>query len=264
MEQFSTLNKDKEYVVSLQQEVGVVADGVYGPNTHRAVRQYYGMPIMMHMGKVVPIDSPLEIDWSAPLYELDDGTKNWYKRKSDPSTICVHWGGLNTRHCYNVFNLARGRHVSSHFLIGRNHKSGEYEILQCLDTGLAAYHAGKFNKYSIGIDICMHPDDKYWEKTKGWYPDAELQICKIPDKRVRGRKLVMIGDDFADMCREFLQSLREATKLDDKPVCESLDVMSVKEASKYSIVGHHNISAKKWDVIPWAEKLYHDLDGDIV
>jgi len=47
MEQFSTLNKDKEYVVSLQQEVGVVADGVYGPNTHSAVRQYYGMPIMM-------------------------------------------------------------------------------------------------------------------------------------------------------------------------------------------------------------------------
>jgi hypothetical protein len=34
--------------------------------------------------------------------------------------------------------------------------------------------------------------------------------------------------------------------------------------SKYSIVGHHNISAKKWDVIPWAEKLYYDLDGDIV
>ena len=68
MEQFSTLNKNKEYVISLQQEVGVKADGVYGPNTHRAVRQYYGMPIMMHMGKVVPIDSPLEIDWSAPLY----------------------------------------------------------------------------------------------------------------------------------------------------------------------------------------------------
>ena len=69
----------------------------------------------------------------------------------------------------------------------------------------------------------------------------------------------MIGDDFADVCREFLQSLREATDLIDKPVCESLDVMPVKEASQYSIVGHHNISAKKWDVIPWAEKVYHNL-----
>ena len=259
MEQFTTINKDKDYVTSLQQEVGAIADGVYGPTTHRAVKAYYGMPIILHMGKVVPIDSPLEIDWSAPLYELDDGTKNWYKRKSDPTTICVHWGGLNTRHCYNVFNLARGRHVSSHFLIGKNHKTNEYEILQCLDTGLAAYHAGKFNKYSIGIDICMHPEEKYWEKTSKWYPDSSLQVCKIPDSRVRGRKCVMIGDEFAGLCEEFLQSLREATGLDNKPVCKDNEIYSVKDASQFSIVGHHNISAKKWDVIPWAEKLYYNL-----
>jgi len=264
MEQFSTLNKDKDYVRSLQQEVGVTADGIYGPGTHRAVRNYYGMPIMMHMGKVVPIDSPLEVDWSAPLYELDDGTKNWYKRKADPSSICVHWGGLNSRHCYNVFNMARGRHVSSHFLIGKNHKSGEFEILQCLDTGLAAYHAGKFNKYSIGIDICMHPDLRYWDKTQKWYPDAYKEVMEDIDPRVNGKEIAMIGDDFADLCRQFLQSLRESTNLDKKPACESFDVMSVKEASNYSIVGHHNISAKKWDVIPWAEKLYFGLDEELV
>ena len=259
MEQFSHLNKDKEYVRSLQQEVGAVADGVYGPNTHRAVQEYYGSPVIMHMGKVVPIDSPLDVDWSASLYELDDGTQNWYERKEDPSTICVHWGGLNSRHCYNVFNMARGRHVSSHFLIGRNHKTGKYEILQCLDTGLVAYHAGKFNKKSIGIDICMHPDTRYWEKTEKWYPDAYVDTVKLGDKRVDGKEIAMIGDEFADICKEFLRSLRDATGLSDKPVCESFDVMSVSEAAKYSIVGHHNISAKKWDVIPWAEKLYYNL-----
>jgi len=59
-----------------------------------------------------------------------------------------------------------------------------------------------------------------------------------------------------------LESLREAAGLDEKPICESFDVMSVKEASKYSIVGHHNISAKKWDVIPWAEKLYYGINVD--
>ena len=74
----------------------------------------------------------------------------------------------------------------------------------------------------------------------------------------------MIGDDFADVCRQFLQSLRETTGLESKPVCESLNVMSVAEASKYSVVGHHNISAKKWDVIPWAEKLYYGIDESIV
>ena len=115
------------------------------------------------------------------------------------------------------------------------------------------------DKHSIGIDICMHPDTKYWEKTQKWYPDASLQVCKIPDSRVKGRKIVMIGDDFAEFCEEFLQSLREAVDLQDKPVCKDNEVYSVKDASQFSIVGHHNISAKKWDVIPWAEKLYYNL-----
>lgn len=259
MEQFKTLNQDKEYVTTLQQTVGVVADGVYGPKTHNAVRQHYGMPVMIHMGKIVPIDAPLEINLSAPLYELDDGTKNWYTRKKDASTICVHWGGLNTRHCYNVFNMARGRHVSSHFLIGRNHKTNEYEILQCLDTGLVAYHAGKFNKHSIGVDICMHPQKKYWEKTKSWYPDAYLAEYDGEDRRVPSGEIAMIGEEFSFLCREFLKSLVEATGLASKPVCEDDNVYSVSDATEFSIVGHHNISAKKWDVIPWAYDLYHDL-----
>ena len=259
MEEFTYINKDKDYVRQLQEEVGVSADGVYGPNTHAAVKEYYGKSVIKHMGKVVPIDSPLDVDWSAPLYELDDGTKNWYDRKEEPSTICVHWGGLNSRHCYNVFNMAKGRHVSSHFLIGRNHKTDKYEVLQCLDTGLAAYHAGKFNKKSIGIDICMHPDPAYFDKTQKWYPGAEIQKVTTSDPRVQDKELVMIDDEFAAICKDFLRSLREATGLSHKPVCETFDVLPIAEAAKYSIVGHHNISAKKWDVIPWAEKLYYGL-----
>ena len=259
MEQFSHINKNKDYVRELQEEVGTTVDGIYGPGTHRAVREHYGN-VIFHMGKVVPIDFDVEVDMSAPLYELDDGTKNWYLRKKDPDSICVHWGGLNSRHCYNVFNMARGRHVSSHFLLGYNHKQQKLEVLQCLDTGLVAYHAGKFNKYSIGIDVCMHPDQKYWEKTQNWYPDASLQVCKIPDSRVKGRKIVMIGDEFAGFCEEFLSALRQAVDLQDKPICKDNEVYSVKDAAQFSIVGHHNISAKKWDVIPWAEKLYHNID----
>ena len=260
MEQFKHINKDREYVKQLQRDVGVEVDGIYGKGTHKAVREYLGMPFIFHMGKVQAIDSPLEIDMSAPLYELDDGTRNWRLRKGAPKSICVHWGGLNSRHCWNVFNMSSGRHVSSHFLIGKNHKKDNYEILQCLDTGLVAYHAGKFNGASIGIDVCMHPVKKYWEKTKKWYPDAELAEYTGGDPRVPKGEIAMIGDEFAVICKEFLESLRSAVGLDDKPVCKDNEVYSVKEAADFSIVGHHNISAKKWDVIPWAEKLYHDID----
>ena len=38
-------------------------------------------------------------------------------------------------------------------------------------------------------------------------------------------------------------------------------ILSIEEAKKFSIVGHHNISARKWDVIPWVEKLYYGI-GD--
>ena len=108
----------------------------------------------------------------------------------------------------------------------------------------------------------MHPDLRYWEKTQKWYPDAYKETMHDVDPRVDGKEIAMISDSFSQLCRDFLQSLREATGLDEKPVCESFDVMSVKEAAKYSVVGHHNISAKKWDVIPWAEKLYFGLDED--
>jgi hypothetical protein len=260
MEQFKTLNQNRDYVRVLQQQAGAVVDGFYGPATHNAIKAFYGMPVMIHMGKVIPIDSPLNVNLSASLYELDDGTKNWYERKKDPSTICVHWGGLNTRHCYNVFNMARGRHVSSHFLIGKNHKTNEYELLQCLDTGLVAYHAGKFNKHSIGVDICMHPQKKYWEKTKKWYPDAFLSKYDGDDKRVPKDEIAMIGPEFSTLCRQFLHALTAATGLDNKPICEDNNVYPVNDAAKFSIVGHHNISAKKWDVIPWAQSLYYSID----
>lgn len=256
MEQYITLNENKNYVKELQKEVGATVDGIYGNNTHQKVKEYFKTPVIIHMGKIVPIKTKLDIDLTAPLYELDDGTRNWYARKEKPSSICVHWGGLNTRHCYNVFNLAKGRHVSSHFLIGKNHKTNKYEILQCLDTGLAAYHAGKFNKNSVGVDICMHPDKKYWDKTKQWYSDAYLTEYKGNDQRVPKGEIVMIGDEFASICNDFLLALRDALELNDKPICEDLNVYSINELKQYSIVGHHNVSNKKWDIIPWIEKIY--------
>ena len=260
MEQFKSINKDPAYVREIQREFGVAVDGIFGRQSYAAAKAYYGMPIMIHMGQIIPIDSPVDIDLSQSLYELDDGTRNWYARRKKPSTVCVHWGGLNTRHCYNVFNLARGRHVSSHFLVGRNHKTKEFEILQCLDTGLAAYHAGRFNGASIGVDICMHPEKKYWEKTQKWYPDAYLEAYENEDPRITGRDIVMIGDEFADLCSSFLESLIYAANLQDQPICKTNEVMSVTEARKYSVVGHHNLSKRKWDVIPWAEKVYHNIE----
>ena len=67
MEQYTTLNQNKEYVKELQEKAGTYADGIFGPATELAVKKYLGSSFIIHMGKVVPIDSPVDINLSAPL-----------------------------------------------------------------------------------------------------------------------------------------------------------------------------------------------------
>ena len=49
LEQFKYINKDKDYVKSLQEEVGAIADGAYGPNTHKAVLSHFGNIMNLRM-----------------------------------------------------------------------------------------------------------------------------------------------------------------------------------------------------------------------
>jgi len=255
------LNSNKTYVRLLQQEIGTTADGVAGPNTLKAAEEFYGKPVISHNGKLIPINFSGKINHSYSLHELPDGSKNWYSRKTPIDNIVVHWGGLNAPHCYQVFFNPKYAHTSSHFLVGHNPKSGELEVFQCLDTAQVAYHAGKANKQSVGVDICQHPSIKYLDKTKSWYPGAE--VITNPSKRGPQGDIVDIDPQLAEFAREFLKALRTAMDLDHKPVCEDEQVYKIEDVKqRYSILGHHNFSVQKWDVIPWADRLYHGIDDE--
>jgi len=257
---FEFVNKNRAYVKSLQLKIGVRDDGVAGKNTLKAAEEFYDSQVIAHKGQIVPIDFDGKINHNYSLYKLPDGTKNHYVRKTPIDNIVVHWGGLNPLHCYQVFFNPKYAHTSSHFLIGRNTRNGEMEVFQCLDTGLAAYHAGKANKQSIGIDICMHPMVKYWDKTKDYYPGA--QIVKNSSKRGPQGDIVDIDPELADLSNRFLRALNEVCELTHKPVCRDENVYNLNDAKKFSILGHHNFSKQKWDVIPWADRLYHNIEND--
>lgn len=255
---FEFVNKNRAYVKSLQLKIGVRDDGVAGPNTLKAAEDFFNSQVVAHKGKIIPIDFDGKINHNYSLYKLPDGSKNHYTRRTPIDNIVVHWGGLNPLHCYQYFFNPKYAHTSSHFLIGRNTRNDELEVFQCLDTGLAAYHAGKANKQSVGVDICQHPTVKFFEKTNSYYPGA--QIVKNSSKRGPQGDIVDIDPELADFSNRFLRALNEVCGLSNKPVCKDEEVYNLKDAKSFSILGHHNFSKQKWDVIPWADRLYHNIE----
>ena len=253
---FELVNRNKIYVKQLQKEIGVVSDGIFGPASLKAAEEYFGGPVVAHMGEIVPIPgASYVIDHKHSLYQLPDGTQNWRMRKGNADTVCVHWGGLNIKHCYMCFFNAKDRHVSSHFGIGYDPVEKRFEIDQWLDTGLVAYHAGKFNGYSVGVDITQHPAEKYLERTQKFYPGVKM----VDNPSSRGPdQVVSLHPDLADMAYEFLSDLTKIMGIDDKPACVDDKVYGIKDATKFSIVGHHNISKQKFDVAPWRHQLWDD------
>ena len=256
---FETINKNRDYVKKLQEEVGATVDGIFGFRTLKACEDYYNSSVIIHDGKVHPVGHrDYVVDHKHSLYQLPDGTRNWRDRKFPLESLCVHWGGLNVKHCFMTFWNSNGRHVSSHFGIGWDPVEKRMEVNQWLDTALVSYHGGKFNNHSIGIDICQHPEVKWEKKSVQWY-DTE----RMTNDSGRGPDECMtIDPELADIASQFIEDLLSIHNLLHKPVCKDVKVYSVEEAKKFSVVGHHNISAKKWDVAPWAPELYHHLAGE--
>ena len=253
---FELVNRNKIYVKNLQKEIGVASDGVFGKNSLAAAEKYFGGPVIAHMGEIVPIPgASYVVDHKDSLFQLPDGQQNWRMRKGKADTICTHWGGLNVKNCFMVFYNTKSRHVSSHFGIGYDPNEKRVEISQWLDTGLVSYHAGKFNSYSVGLDICQSPLEKHMKHTKKFHPNAEM----VDNPSSRGeRQVVSLCPEIADVAKEFISDLRMIMDLEDKPPCVDDEVYGIKDATKFSIVGHHNISKQKWDVSPWRHQLWDD------
>ena len=255
---YDYLNRNKEKVKLIQQQCGVAADGIFGKQTKRAYEEKYGQ-FIRYGDKLLDVNSlGVKVYHGNCLYKNAYGEQQWSMRKNDPDVICMHWGGLSTDHCFSVFENTKGRHVSSHIGVGRN-KHGEIEIQQWLNLSIKAWHGGKINTRSIGIDICQHPSVKYFERTKKL--DYDVEIMKNTKYDRCPAEYVSIDPEVAEVARELVRLLRVHMNITHKPVCKDFDVYTAAEAGKFSVVGHHNISKKKWDVIPWAEELYWDIDS---
>ena len=261
---FEHINRNPVYVKQVQEMVGTKADGIAGPKTLKKLKEYYDCEVICHNGKFVPLGNSEDyvVEHDLSLYELPDGEKPWRYRNGSIDTICLHWGGLNARHCYRVFYNCKGSHVSSHFLIGRDPRdNNRIEVIQCLDTALVSYHAGKFNKYSVGVDICQHPEVRWADKSRKYGYDTH----EIENTSHRGPDSMMSLDpELAKVAKAFIQDLRFALELNHKPILKDDEVYGIHTLTYFSVVSHLNVSNKKWDICePWGKELHWDIyDGE--
>ena len=162
-------------IKSWQKKIGVKADGLCGPGTHRRIfteRQSViddyepdlikdkDESFIVHHGNFIPINWPKVVLWSEDKgYKARKGYTSYYEPR-DIKMFVNHWDVcLNSETCHRVLDK---RGLAVHFLI-----DNDGTIFQLLDTNHAAYHAGskKHNHSSIGVEI----SNAYYPKYQDWY-----------------------------------------------------------------------------------------------
>lgn len=178
------------------------------------------------------------------------------RKGSTIKNIVVHWGGLNPKHFYNVA-MSPSRKISTHFGIGKG-EDGIVRVYQFLDLEHSAWHGGKINKSSVGIDICQQADPKWLS----YYQDSGLYDVELVDNPTsRGsQKIISLDPEIrwavSDFVSQLMQILHDETDDFDSsrqiPEADSL----IDNPSRYSIIGHHHLRKTKWDVACWFDELF--------
>ena len=159
-------------VRKFQKEHQLKADGLVGPITYRRIYTLReveedmqqeanpaGSDYILCNGKEVAVG------WDKIITFNEEGAfvlpEDCYKSVSSerkPIMVVTHWdAALSAKSCHRIL---KKRGISSHFVI-----DNDGTIFQMVDTNHVAWHAGKVNSFSIGIDF----SNAYYTKYQSWY-----------------------------------------------------------------------------------------------
>tara|TARA_R110002110_G_scaffold92555_17_gene241515 strand:- start:1973 stop:2884 length:912 start_codon:yes stop_codon:yes gene_type:complete len=246
-------------VMNLQTKLGLFEDGKFGRLTLSALlraadRITLDEDFIVFEGQRYRIDAEgykvQTFDHAAGLDLHRRG--HFSKRKKPISRIIMHWGGLNPKH-FHAVAMSPVRKISSHFAIGYN-DTDDVVVYQLLDLTHKAWHAGKYNEGSIGIDICQQAAMK-WRK---YYKKEPYDVEVIDNPSKHGPKRVLSLDPkIAAATRDFVsQLIGIVSGIDEEPIVRADQSI---EAYPYSpVVGHHHLARHKWDIAPWWDSLFHE------
>lgn len=248
-------------VFNIQRDLGLQYDGCMGPATYKAILTehdtiddsdayvVFGARRIGLQGKtykVVNFDQPGGLDLHSAGH---------FSARSIPvDTVILHWGGFNPTSLYNVMSGARK--VSTHFGVGLD-EGNQPTVYQYLDLKHKAWHAGPDNEGSIGIDVCQQPVYKHI----GYYQKRGYKVSRIHNPTNRGNKnIISLDPRIAVAMTDFVLDLEDALDLKLK-VPDHHDVVDNPE--DYTLVGHHHLSGKKWDIACWWSTIFSGTPHDI-
>ena len=252
-------------VEEFQRENGLNVDGYAGPSTYRRLwtqRQSEGDFVpdpglepgeryIVHNGRAVEIQWPKVVLWT-------EGKKRHASRYADrsgrpdrkPTMFMTHWDVcLSSASCFSVLEK---RNLSVHFGL-----DNDGCIHQWLDTQHVAYHAGRLNVCSIGVEV----SSAYSLKYQSWYERNAFGKRPIwTDVKVHGKTLSpFLG--FYDHQIEALAALWEAVSHAtgiplELPATENAVDPAVQDRSFSGFCNHYHATARKIDAA--------GMDNDLV
>jgi len=197
------------------------------------------------------------VDWKEePAFDLES-TGKFNRRNTPIKRVVLHHGGYDP---YNLANIFKGgREASTHFGIGYD-KNGDVIVAQYMDPKHQAWHAGHFNKGSIGIDFAFVPTvenrDRY-----GW------PVVDVPSNRFKSIPQVLeVPDEILDATVQFLKELHRVLGLemrvnrDIEALASSYEDLENSELGDATVIGHHNVSNNRFDVFYVWDRLLERTD----
>ena len=256
---FGCSDFDEELTAAIkdfQKRLGIKADGLCGPGTHRRVwtdreskLRYLYEDIPEHKeAKIIYNNDYFDISWPKVVLpfmkggmKLNKGYKKVIEKRTPNNFVC-HWDVcLNSKSCFKVLSQ---RGLSVHFLI-----DNDGTIYQLTDMNHITYHAGsaKWNANSIGVEI----SNAYYPKYQKWYRKhgfGERPIWK--EKKVHGKYLepfMGFYDVQLDALKALMKAVHDATGIPlDTPNSSTTSAPAVR-GTYDGFISHYHLKKNKID-----------------
>ena len=140
-----------EAIKLFQYKHDLAVDGKIGPNTFR--RLLANKDLQQADNYILCNGEQVDIQWDVKQDLMPSSCYRTWRRERKPNMLVTHWDATTSAEkCKRVL---QARKISTHFCI-----DNDGVIHQYVDTNNVAWHAGRVNNYSVGIDFSpiFHPE----------------------------------------------------------------------------------------------------------